>query len=734
MNLITIKSRLPIIAGGGVLGLGVVAVLVLWVIPLIAGGSLSAPRAAPTEKFVVKRDTLVVKVTESGNVKALVQYDVKSKVPGQPQIKYLVKEGQEITPENVRKGLEIAATIKNALDNGYDAPDVKEEKEVEAGNILAQLDRMDLVNKRNQQKLSVTNAENAYYQAQGNLVIQLKQNDSDIRAGQLNVKFAKMDLEKYLGARLAGKVLAQRQRITQSRPETARPDQAQPVRSAPRRSPRDDQNQEPAEAAPEVKTDFLALVNSAELGGEALQQRRAFESDISLSKEELTRAQNKLNSTIDLVNKGYVAHDEQVADGLALKQSQVGLERAETALDLFIRYTFVKDAEKFLSDYTEAESELDRIMVRTDSKELQAATDMKSKESAMLEERKQMNDLNQQITDCTIVPTTTGIVVYANTGDRFRGGSQNPIAEGQTVSEGRTIISLPNMTTMAVTVQVNESSINKVHQPAKDVPPQQALIKPQALRDEVLHGTVTKVATVPDSQASFLNPDLRVYTTEVVIEGEHPELKPGMSAEVQIIAETIKDALIVPGTAVYVHGEDTVCYVIKDDRYECRPVLVGSSNDSFVEIKEGLREGETVLLREPRTNEERVEYVAASFAKPPSQDSGTSKTDDKTTETKPDSQPGPAAQPEGRPAQPDGQDGVGGQDGQDGRPRMTPEEMAAMNQKVNDIMAKFTPEELQALSGKLPEDMREKMRLFRKLADMSVDDAVKYLRDNYLNK
>jgi multidrug resistance efflux pump len=756
MNLITIKSRLPIIAGGGILGLGVVAVLVIWVIPLIAGGSLSAPRAAPAEKYVAKRDTLTVKVTESGTLKALKQEDIKCKAPGTRTIKYIVPEGKQITEENVRAGRAFLESLAKALRDGTRLPEITAQ-DVQDGKVLVQLDRKDLVDKRDQQKLSVTNAENAYYQAQGNLTIQLKQNDSDIKAGQLNVKFARMDLEKYLSAQLAGGILAQRQRITQSQPEPARPDQAQPAQSAPRQSVGGNQSQEPAPAAPEVKTDFLALVNNPDLGGEALQQKRALESDISLSKEELTRAQNKLNSTIDLVNKGYVARDEQVADELALKQSQVGLERAETALELFLRYQFVKDAEKLLSDYVEAESELDRIFVRTDSKKSLATTDLKSKESAMIEERRQFDDLSDQIMMCAIVSTQdsseapgTGTVVYAGGNDMFR---RNPIGEGESVREGQSLITLlPDSSEMAVSVKVNESNVKKVQAG------QRAIIKVEAFADETLYGAVTKVSPVPDSQSSFINPDQKVYSTEVLIDGTYPQLKPGMTAEVQIIAEVIEGAVVVPVSAVYVHDEEkeTVCYVIKDDRYECRPVLVGSANDSFIEIKKGLDEGETVLLREPLANAERVVYVKASFTKPAPAAAPPAAA--AIAETKPSEQP-EQQNPGTGDRQGGGRGRLNGQNTQDqnqtpgadqapaenekpaaaqqpsgdGQPEMTDEEKAAAMKKAGEIMARFTEEEkgqiFQAVGGQ-----DEFRALFEKLLKMSVDEAEKYLRDNYLNK
>ena len=63
--------------------------------------------------------------------------------------------------------------------------------------------------------------------------------------------------------------------------------------------------------------------------------------------------------------------------------------------------------------------------------------------------------------------------------------------------------------------------------------------------------------------------------------------------------DELQDVLYVPIQSVVTVGETKVCYVM-GRRAQKREVRVGLFNDNFVEIKDGLQEGENVLLNPPR--------------------------------------------------------------------------------------------------------------------------------------
>ena len=162
------------------------------------------------------------------------------------------------------------------------------------------------------------------------------------------------------------------------------------------------------------------------------------------------------------------------------------------------------------------------------------------------------------------------------------------------VYERQTIISLPDTAEMIAEIDVHESSVDKVR------PGQRAKIVMDAFPDKTLEGEVLKVAPLPNQDRSWFSPDLKVYTTQVPIEGTHDFLKPGMSAKVEILVERLEDVIIVPVQVVGNQGGKKVCYCLTSHGVEQRVVQTGSFNDTFVQITDGLEVGEEVLLSPPR--------------------------------------------------------------------------------------------------------------------------------------
>src|SRR5439155_10849667 len=160
-----------------------------------------------------------------------------------------------------------------------------------------------------------------------------------------------------------------------------------------------------------------------------------------------------------------------------------------------------------------------------------------------------------------------------------------------TVRERQPIITIPDMSQMAVKVKIPEAHIKKIKKAMK------VRVTVDAFPDEQLFGEVTKVGVLPDSQDRWLNPDLKVYLTTIAIEGAHDWVKPGMSAKVEIQIKQLDDVVYVPVQAVVPSEGKHYCYIGKGPKPEKREVQIGDFNDEFIVIKKGIREGETVQLR-----------------------------------------------------------------------------------------------------------------------------------------
>ena len=87
-----------------------------------------------------------------------------------------------------------------------------------------------------------------------------------------------------------------------------------------------------------------------------------------------------------------------------------------------------------------------------------------------------------------------------------------------------------------------------------------------------------------------------MYETVVTIDDEVEQLKPGMTAMVEIHIDKVEDVLTVPVQAVQQKEKETFLYVERGGRVERQDIEVGRTNDKFVEIKTGLGEGDRVVL------------------------------------------------------------------------------------------------------------------------------------------
>jgi multidrug resistance efflux pump len=506
----------------------------LWIVlvVLVAGGAVWALSArsrggeAVAATWTVRREDLRISVTEGGSVQALKSHVVTSEVEGETKILSIVPEGTFLTAEDVA-----------------------------SGKVLVELDSSALKEKRVTQEITVSEAASNVEQALAALDIQKKKNESDVRKAELDVQFAQIDLDKYVGREVAEKAVAAR-----------------------------------AGGA----SDVSALSSEANLGGEALQELRKRQSDIDLVKEELARARDKLKWTDTLLAKGYVSQDEQVADRLALKRQEVGLEQANTALDLYRRYEFPKQVEQLLSNLLEAREALARTTAQAASSLAQAQSVKRGREEKLRLERDRLARLVQQIASCVIRAANPGLVVYASSEERGNWNEGSPIQEGTSVRQRQAIISIPDPKSMGVKVNVHESALQKVKLG------QEARIVVDAYPDRVLPAKVVRLSTLPNASNRWQNPDLKVYATDIAFDQAPPELRPGLSAKVEILIDEIEDALAVPLQAVAGSAGKPAVWKRTASGDAPVPVVLGESNDRFVEVKEGVAEGDVVLLAPPR--------------------------------------------------------------------------------------------------------------------------------------
>jgi multidrug efflux pump subunit AcrA (membrane-fusion protein) len=159
------------------------------------------------------------------------------------------------------------------------------------------------------------------------------------------------------------------------------------------------------------------------------------------------------------------------------------------------------------------------------------------------------------------------------------------------VRERQTIIQLPDPKRMRVIAKVHESRIGSVR------PGLLANLMLDAIPDLELVGYVTEVSEYPLPSISVYMDHVKEYAVEIEIENPPMDLRPGMTAEVNIMVEQIDDALQIPIEALLQRDNRYYCAIPQEDgSLQTREIKVGSVNETEAIVLEGLSDREQVVL------------------------------------------------------------------------------------------------------------------------------------------
>jgi len=92
-----------------------------------------------------------------------------------------------------------------------------------------------------------------------------------------------------------------------------------------------------------------------------------------------------------------------------------------------------------------------------------------------------------------------------------------------------------------------------------------------------------------------------VYGADVTLEAPDARVRAGMSGSASVVVASRADALVIPSAAVRIVGGRRVVQLLKDGRPVETDVTVGIAGEGMTEIASGLKEGDQVVVPEPRT-------------------------------------------------------------------------------------------------------------------------------------
>ncbi len=97
--------------------------------------------------------------------------------------------------------------------------------------------------------------------------------------------------------------------------------------------------------------------------------------------------------------------------------------------------------------------------------------------------------------------------------------------------------------------------------------------------------------------SSVVDPETRTIKVRMEVSNRDGRLKPDMFANVQIITKSERSAISVPQTAVLNDGGQSILFVQGAGGYERRVVTVGIQSGDRIEIRDGVKPGEKVVVK-----------------------------------------------------------------------------------------------------------------------------------------
>ncbi len=307
---------------------------------------------------------------------------------------------------------------------------------------------------------------------------------------------------------------------------------------------------------------------------------READSQVALARAELATARARLE-------------EEQAGVGMLRERIRTKIEETRATMERTARdleRLRVLHAEGAISrqqlDLVQAESDVaaaahaatlaDRDQVNVKEHQVAAAR------AAVAQREAQLRLAEVQQSRMTIRSSIAGLVTQrlANEGEVVGLGG------GSMVTLGGPLLTLVDLDRLYIRATVDEFDARQIRLG------QEARVTLEALPGRILRGRLYKISPAVSGERQ----EARTFSVRVALEEGKEFVKPGMSADVEVIVARRRGALSVPTQAMLEREGKKRVYVVSDGRARVTTVKAGESNWSSTEILDGLREGDRVVL------------------------------------------------------------------------------------------------------------------------------------------
>jgi multidrug efflux pump subunit AcrA (membrane-fusion protein) len=245
--------------------------------------------------------------------------------------------------------------------------------------------------------------------------------------------------------------------------------------------------------------------------------------------------------------------------------------------------------------------EKQKIERKLASSKMVAETDIMQRKMRITQERMKEQTYAEQIRSLTLIAQRDGMVMRTEsprmTVMSSSGGSGTyggPIKEGSVLMILNTaVLQFPDLNRMQVSADVAEADFKRIEKGQK------VNIIVSAAQKLITTGRINRKNLAPSQAMRNANPKVKFFEVIIDVDSCHTKMKPGLSANCEIILKHERDTIFVPTLAIFEKDSSRVVYVSDDKKFRKVKVKTGTSGSSYTIIAEGLTGNEVIALSEP---------------------------------------------------------------------------------------------------------------------------------------
>jgi HlyD family secretion protein len=303
-------------------------------------------------------------------------------------------------------------------------------------------------------------------------------------------------------------------------------------------------------------------------GGEAALTVEEARTRLQLAEKKVERLRTEQQTLAPLLEKGFITREELRRTTEDLEQAEEDLALARRRADVLIKKTTTHDQQKAELQLAQKEAQRENARAR------------------VMEAKTRVNFLRSQIENGSIYARRPGLVVYE---ESMTANPRRKVRPGDRVTETPGIVTVADVDRMLVEASVGEADVRRV------AVGQPVTVLVEALREQRFPGKVTRVGTVARTAPDRPLEDKR-FDLVVELDRPDPQLKPEMTARVDVSLGERRGVLLIPAPAVFEELGVPAVHVVRAFDVQTRMVQLGESTSTDVEVVAGLSEGDRVLL------------------------------------------------------------------------------------------------------------------------------------------